>query len=1102
MWVGVLGPAVVRDPSDPERAIPLKAAKHRALLAALALHPGRPVSADVLVEALWGPDAPESAHATLHTYLSVVRRTLEPELAPRAASRFVTSSDAGYQLQDVQLDSVEFTERVSAVHAALGTLAQDIAPTAGDPAAAASRLAELDAALALWRGDPYADVVGEDLVQAERSRLAELRVQALEDRATLLVAAGQSAVAVGELEALVAEHPLRERLWVLLAVALNRVGRQADALAALERLRKTLDRDLGIQPSPAVREAQTAILRQQEGMTAPAAATPSAPVDLVVPDWPFVGREAELQTLEELLRTAGQGTPSFAAIVGEPGAGKSRISSELGLRARAAGATVLVGRCSPDEDAPPLWPWRTALGDPDLGADAPDADHDAARFAVAERIRTDLVARAEQDPVVLLLEDLHWADASSLRVLRHLAAHLDLARLLVLCTWRRGSETANPALGEAAEALARRHATHVELSGLGTEAAFDVLRAVAGDRVDEAAAAATRERTEGNPFFLIEYARLARDEGQPLGELVGSTPRTVSDVVRQRVRQLPEASRDALTAGAVIGRVVDLELLAPALEVPETTALDLLEPAMAIDLVQDLGADRFLFGHALVRDTVYGELGPSRRERMHATLATLLEARPDAADRAAEIARHWAAAGSRHVDKAWRSAAAAGRAAMAVHAGEESAAHFASALSLLEQDPTGTREDRYELLVGYAEACRWSTRMVEMTAAADEAIAIAADLGRPDLLVAASEIEYAGAVWQIRTYGTVNEDVVRAIRQALETVGRDDSPIRCRLLLGLAAELYYAGMEHEIDALVEEGIALARRLGDTALLVDALQSAYVSAWRRSTIHERVAMAEESVRLAQEIGDERTALVGRFLLAAARCALGEIDGLDDELLDVETEARSRRMYFLEMATLGLEISWAALRGDMERHEVIAARLRELDDVISMAHKSDGLVGALLIAPLWNDVEAPTELVETYLGIANVPVWAAYVVLLLRKGDPGTAREIWDGVEYEVGRDSWYSEMNWALGAEIALAFGETDIAAQVYERLLPWQGTMLISGTGPCSGPIDAYLALAAAAVGEADLATTHAEAALELCETWDVPQVVEWFDDLRERHGF
>ncbi len=1091
---------MVRDPSDPERAIPLKAAKHRALLAALALHRGRPVSADVLVEALWGPEAPESAHATLHTYLSVVRRTLEPDLAPRAASRFVTSSDAGYQLQDVQLDTVELTERVSAVHAALGSLAQDIAPTAGDPAAAASRLAELDAALALWRGEPYADVVGEDLVQAERSRLAELRVQALEDRATLLVATGRSAAAVGELEALVAEHPLRERLWVLLAVALNRVGRQADALAALERLRKTLDRDLGIQPSPAVREAQTAILRQQEGMTTPAAPTPSAPVDLVVPDWPLVGREAELRTLEELFRAAGHGTPSFAAIVGEPGAGKSRLGSELGLRARAAGATVLVGRCSPDEDAPPLWPWRAALGD--LGADAPAADHDAARFAVAESIRTDLVRRAEQETVVLLLEDLHWADASSLRVLRHLSAHLDIARLLVLCTWRRGSETTHQALGEAAEALARRHATHVELTGLGTEEAFDVLHAVAGDRVDEAAAAATRERTKGNPFFLIEYARLARDEDQPLGELVGSTPRSVSDVVRQRVRQLPEASRDALTAGAVIGRVVDLELLAPALEVPEATALDLLEPAMEIDLVQDLGADRFLFGHALVRDTVYEELGPSRRERMHATLATLLEARPDASARTAEIARHWAAAGNRHVDKAWRSAAAAGRSAMSAHAAEESATHFEAALHLLEQDPAGTREDRYELLVGYAEACRWSTRLVEMMDAADEAIAIAAELTRPDLVVLASAVQNAGAVWPVRTYGQVNESVVAAVRQALETLPREDSEMRCRLLLGLASELYYAGVEHEIDALVEEAVAIARRLGDPRLLVDALQSGSVSRWRRDSTHDRAAMTEESLVLAREIGDERAALLGRLLLATTRCSLGRIDGLDDELLEIEAEARAHRMYFVEMATLGLEIAWASLRGDMARHDVIASRLHELDDVISMAHKSDGLVGALLIAPLWNDVEAPQELVETYLGIANVPVWTAYVVLMLRKGEPQAAREIWAGIEYDVGRESWYAEMNWALGAEVALALGETDIAAQVYERLLPWQGGCLISGTGPCAGPVDAYLALAAAAVGETALATAHADTAAELCRTWQVPQVARWLDDLRDRHGF
>ncbi len=1099
MWVGVLGPALVRDPSDPERAIPLKAAKHRALLAALALHHGRPVTADVLVEALWGPSAPESAQATLHTYLSVVRRTLEPDLAPRAASRFLPSSDAGYRLQDVQVDTVDFADRVSAVHAALGALAQDLAPTATDPAAAASLLADLDAALSLWRGEPYADVVGEDLVQAERSRLAELRVQALEDRATLMVATGQSAAAVGDLEALVAEHPLRERLWVLLAVALNRVGRQADALAALERLRKTLDRDLGIQPSPAVRDVQTAILRQEEGMTAPA---PPPPVDLVVPDWPLVGREAELQTLEELLRAAAQGTPCFAAIVGEPGAGKSRIVSELGLRARAAGATVLVGRCSPDEDAPPLWPWRTALGDPDLGADAPAADHDAARFAVAERIRADLARRAEQETVVLLLEDLHWADASSLRVLRHLSAHLDLARLLVLCTWRRGSETANPALGDAAEALARRHASHVELSGLGTEESYDILRAVAGDRVDEAAAAATHERTEGNPFFLIEYARLARDEGQLLGDLVGSTPRTVSDVVRQRVRQLPEASRDALTAGAVIGRVIDLELLAPALEVPETTALDLLEPALAIDLVQDLGADRFLFGHALVRDAVYGELGRSRRERMHATLATLLEDRPDASVRTAEIARHWAAAGSRHVGKAWRAAATAGRAAMSAHAAEESATHFGTALELLDQDPAGTREDRYELLVGYAEACRWSTRLVEMMDAADEAIGIAAELTRPDLVVLASAVQTAGAVWPVRTYGQVNESVVSAIRRALETLPREDSEMRCRLLLGLASELYYAGMEREIDALVEEAVAIARRLGDPRLLVDALQSGSVSRWRRDSTHERAAMTEESLGLAREIGDERAALLGRLLLATTRCSLGQIDGLDEELLEIETEARAHRMYFAEMATLGLEIAWASLRGDMERHDAIASRLHELDDVISMAHKSDGLVGALLIAPLWNDVEAPQELVETYLGIANVPVWTAYVVLMLRKGETQTAREIWAGVEYDVGRDSWYAEMNWALGAEVALALGDTDIAAQVYERLLPWQGGCLISGTGPCAGPVDAYLALAAAAVGETALATSHADAAAELCRTWQVPQVAQWLDGLRDRHGF
>jgi DNA-binding SARP family transcriptional activator len=1115
MWLGVLGPTVVRpSAAGADAPVELKAAKHRALLAALALQPGRAMSADALVEAIWGADAPPSAQATLHTYLSVVRRTLEPDLPARAPSRYLVSSDLGYELRLPAdgLDVAEFSRVVAEVHAQLGAQATAMAPAVDDPRAAADLLDRLDRALALWRGEPFADVDGLDEAVAERARLADLRLLALEDRATLLLASGAAGRAASELEALTAGHPLRERLWTLLAVAQARTGRQADALATLERLRQTLDDQLGIEPSPLVRDLHTAILRQEplvstsvEAPSAAPAVPPTPRLDVVVPDWPFTGRDAELATLTGLLEQADRGVPGFAVLIGEPGAGKSRLALELCLRARDAGATVLVGRCSQEEDAPPLWPWTTALGAEHTtvhrtSADGAAGDHDAERFVVSDHVRQTLRALAADRTVVLVLEDLHWADPSSLRVLRHLCAHDDSGHLLVVCTWRRG--THGTPLDETADALARRHATHLDLAGLTRDHAEEVLAAIAGERIDDAVAAAVHDRTEGNPFFLVEYARLARDQHQDLAAVVELMPSTVSDVVRRRLTSLPEASAAALTAGAVIGREFDVALLASALGVSELEALDLLEPALAIDLVQDLGADRFRFGHALVRDSAYAELTPSRRERMHATVAELVAASPGAAGRAPEIARHWAASGSRHVRKAWRAAAYAAGLAMAAHGTEEAAAHYRSALDLLERDPEATPRQRWDLLVGYADACRWSTRLIEMTEALDEAIGIADELGDPELVMGAASVAADGSVWQVRAYGVVNEDVVAAMRRALDRLPHEDSEVRCRLLVLLAGELFYSWRPAEIDALVEESLAMARRLGDRRLLLSVLTYGFSTRWRRSTIEARRAMALEAVDLAREEGDVVAELLNRFLIATLRCALGDLDGVEAEVAAISASARERRMYFLEMATITFSQSWAAMRGDEVGIVAGEARLRELDPLISLSQKADALQGALLVPQVWgHPMGEPDDFVQ-YAAHANVPIVPGLTVLLLRSGMADVAADVWADADYQLGDDNWFSELHWSFGAEVALELGDADLGAQVYERLVGLRGQCIISGTGPAHGPADLYLACAAAAAGELALATEHADVAARLCVEWDVPQVAQRLDDLRERFSF
>ncbi|MBF4761755.1 DUF2791 family P-loop domain-containing protein [Nocardioides islandensis] len=1103
MWVGVLGPTVVAASGDGE-PIDVPAQKQRALLAALALHAPRAASAEALVEAMWGADAPDTAGASLHSYVSRVRRMLEPDLPARSPSTYLPSVDGGYRLV-AETDAAEVVATLGEVHAAIGSLRTALVPvaTAGvDTMALADRLAR---ALDAWRGQPYDDLPDSDLVRPERARLEALRVQAQEDRATLLVASGRDAEAVAELEALTRAHPLRERPWLLLAAALARSGRQADALAALDELRRALDDELGLEPSHDVNDLQTAILRHQ--LPAASESPPAAPeqVQVTLPEWPMVGRDRHLAALETLLGRVEVGGPAFAALVGEPGAGKSRLAAELAVRAQQRGAVVLVGRCSQDEDAPPLWPWRQALGEDALHGGRAGEDHDAARFAVAESVRRELGQRAAVRTVLLVLEDLHWADASSLRVLRHVVAHLETGRVLVLATWRSAAARGGEPLAEVAEALARRHAARLDVTGLTPEETGELVAELTGDR-DAGLAVALHERTEGNPFFLIEYGRLARDEGRALREAVDGVPATVAAVLTRRIAQLPQPTSAALTAGAVIGREFQVDVLARALETEETALLDLLQPAVDGDLLRDEGGDVFRFGHALARDAAYDALTPSRRERLHAVVAGIVEQSDQADARSAEVARHWAAAGPRHVRRAWQAASRAAALAMTGHAADEAAAHLRAALSLHAEDARRSERERYDLLVAYADACRWSTRRLEMHQACDEAALIAGRLGDAALVVAAVSVPSEDALWPARSYGEANDEVIGVMRQTLAGLPIEDSALRSRLLLALASESYYDARPAETDRLVEEALGIARRLadaGDTRLLAESLLAASVVWWQPDKLAERVSMLAECRRLAEAEGDARLAANARCLQASARCERGGIDGLDEELAELTTVVRELRLYFAELITVCLAHSWAAMRGDAAAVAALWGRLTELDEQISLAHKQDTIRGAVFNVPLWNSASGFDEdLVAAFLGETAIPLATAAAALYLRHGLPDRAREMWASHTFDAETVNWYSPPYWAFAAEASLGLDDPATAALVYPRLRPLSGGCVMSGSNPAIGPVDAYLALAAAATGDTALATEHADRAVEQLRSWRVPQVEAWFLGLRDRHGF
>src|SRR5262245_25863324 len=434
----LLGPLQV---ASEQGVLDLGAPKHRALLALLLLEPGRVVSVDRLIDQLWHGSPPAAATSTLQAYVSNLRRVLEPGRAAGAPARVLVTRPPGYALDIVpeQVDAARFERNIiSAMEARELGRFDDAAVFLAD-------------ALSLWRGQPLADVADEPWAQSECERLKELHLVALETQLAIDLERGRHASVSVEAERLAKEYPVRERFRELLMLALYRSGRQADALRAYQDARDVLVEELGIEPGPELRGLEERILAQDPGLgwQAPASGAPAAgtPIEEDASST-FVGREEERARLIGRLAEVEAGAGRLALLSGEPGIGKTSLSEELTAHARAQGLPVVWARGWEGDGAPAFWPWVQVLrklaaatpGDalaaamegnasdiarvvPDYATfvsvvdDAPDAE--TARFRFFEAVATLLRNLAAREPHVVVLDDLHWADQSSLRLLEY-----------------------------------------------------------------------------------------------------------------------------------------------------------------------------------------------------------------------------------------------------------------------------------------------------------------------------------------------------------------------------------------------------------------------------------------------------------------------------------------------------------------------------------------------------------------------------------------------------------------------------------------------------------------------------------------------------------
>ncbi|HWO68405.1 MAG TPA: BTAD domain-containing putative transcriptional regulator, partial [Umezawaea sp.] len=417
--------------------VDLGTARTRAVFTVLAMRANDAVSKDELIDGVWGDAPPATAGASLYTYISALRRALEPERSKRSAGVVLTSSGAGYalRLDREALDVHRFDRHREQAE----VLARH------DPERA---VAELDAALALWEGEALFSVTGR-FAESQRSRLHELRLAAVERRAELALLLGRHADVAADLAGLVVEHPLREGLRALLMSALHQGGRQAEALEVFRDARHVLADELGIEPGPALREAHRRVLQGDAPQRPPAAGPPPSPPTSAPRQAlePLVGRHRELGLLRRAVTDVAGGRGGVLWLEGEPGIGKSSL-----LEAGLAGAGARVAQAAADELGS-RFPLRVVLDALDVSITSPDprrvelaqdllaatGDHDAAGDPVltaidrlVELVR-ELCAGA---PLVLALDDFQWADEASVLLWRRLSRLAHRLSLLLIAVTR------------------------------------------------------------------------------------------------------------------------------------------------------------------------------------------------------------------------------------------------------------------------------------------------------------------------------------------------------------------------------------------------------------------------------------------------------------------------------------------------------------------------------------------------------------------------------------------------------------------------------------------------------------------------------------------
>ena len=842
----------------------------------------------------------------------------------------------------------------------------------------------------------------------------------------------------------------------------------------------------------------------------------------------FVGRHREMAELRVALEDTLAGQGRMVMLVGEPGIGKTRTAQELASYAEHQGVQVFWGRCYEAEGTPPYWSWVQAMRAyvqqaaaeqlsaemgrgaadiaeivPEIRGKLPDLETrpalepEEARFRLFDSITTFLKNVAQSQPLMLVLDDLHWADRSSLLLLEFLARELGVSRLLLVGCYRDTELSRQHPLAETLAQLSREPVFRRQvLRGLGQDELGQFIVATTGVQLSQELTGTLYAHTEGNPFFMTEVIRLLSESGELTAEHIGTPeglriPEGVREVIGQRLNRLSEQCNEVLTTASIIGREFDFRLLSILSGVmSEDQLLQAVDEAVSFHLIEDMPGqmDRYQFSHALIQQTLSEEVTTSRTVRLHARIAEALEELyGDGAEaHSAELAHHFAEAQtSTGPAKLVHYSLLAGDRALATYAYEDALAHFERGLVARDITLSGTAvasdEEAAALLFGLARS-QSSTffrhQVGEAFATLSRAFEYYIEAGNVALAVAAAEFEIAAPPYLI-------PGVAELMARALSLVPADSHEAgrllsRYGAILG-AAEGDYEGAQQALG----RAISIARREGDSPLEAQTLAFAAVVSGVHLRWQESVDNGLRAIELAT--GDENPVsdYLSHWWTAVGLLQMGDLDAARPHalvLLDLAERGSATRQRasngFVVITCLScLEGDWKAGREYSDRGlEVSPLNPQLLFPRVLLEHETgESAQGEVYLGRL---LEAMRR-AGPERSIASVRASMAITTVARITGFP-------DRLDIaEAAAEAVLSEQSAAPGSTIhakaglallAVRKGEQSAAEEHYAYLQGQRGTMIWTVSS-----VDRLLGLLSQTMGDMGQAADHFEDALAFC---------------------